>query len=133
MPGQDFDAGKMQRQHHAPVVEHDRPIGDAGEMHDAEEHGDLEPANAREQEPNGELEHVPEAALMAVLVHLLDAAELRERLSSKRRFVWLKREITPEQRGAIHRLGLPGIGFMTENKRVYPNGVAAAAIRISSS
>src|SRR5262249_27744007 len=28
-----------------------------------------------------------------------DAAELRGRLASKRRFVWLKREITPEQRG----------------------------------
>src|SRR5262249_41583698 len=55
-------------------------------------------------------------------------AELRERLSSKRRFVWLKREITPQQRAAIHRLGLPGIGFMTENKRVYPNGVAGAHV-----
>ena len=52
----------------------------------------------------------------------LDAAELRERLSSRRRFVWLRREITAKQRADIHRLGLPGIGFMTENKRVYPNG-----------
>ncbi len=52
----------------------------------------------------------------------LDAAELRERLSSKKGFVWLKREITPKQQQDIHRLGLPGIGFLTENKRVYPNG-----------
>src|SRR5439155_15976259 len=44
----------------------------------------------------------------------LDATEVRERLSSKRRFVWLKREITPQQRIAIHNLGLPGLGFMTE-------------------
>src|SRR5262245_14418824 len=66
--------------------------------------------------------------LLTAVVPELDAAELRERLSSKRRFVWLKREITPAQRAAIHRLGLPGIGFMTENKRVYPNGVAAAHI-----
>jgi cell division protein FtsI (penicillin-binding protein 3) len=58
----------------------------------------------------------------------LDAAEVRERLSSKRRFVWLKREITPQQRIDIHNLGLPGLGFMTENKRVYPNGVAAAHV-----
>src|SRR4029079_14891936 len=40
----------------------------------------------------------------------------------------LKREITPAPRAEIHRLGLPGIGFMTENKRVYPNGVAAAHV-----
>jgi cell division protein FtsI (penicillin-binding protein 3) len=51
-----------------------------------------------------------------------DAAEMRERLASRRRFVWLKREITPSQRAQIHRLGIPGIGFLPENKRVYPNG-----------
>ena len=51
-----------------------------------------------------------------------DAAELRERLALKRRFVWLKREITPPQQAQIHRLGLPGIGFLREHKRVYPNG-----------
>jgi cell division protein FtsI (penicillin-binding protein 3) len=52
----------------------------------------------------------------------LDAAELRERLSSKRGFVWLKRDITPEQQHEIYRQGLPGIGFLNENKRDYPNG-----------
>ncbi len=51
-----------------------------------------------------------------------DVKELRERLSSKRGFIWLKREITPQQQGDIHRLGIPGIDFLTENKRVYPNG-----------
>src|SRR6202451_3954468 len=52
----------------------------------------------------------------------LDAPELRERLSSKRGFVWLKRDITPEQQRAIYHQGLPGIGFLNENKRDYPNG-----------
>lgn len=52
----------------------------------------------------------------------LDAKELRERLASGRGFAWLKRELTPAQQREIHRLGLPGIGFLTENKRVYPNG-----------
>ena len=52
----------------------------------------------------------------------LDATELRERLSSKRGFVWLKRDITPEQQHEIYRQGLPGIGFLNENKRTYPNG-----------
>jgi cell division protein FtsI (penicillin-binding protein 3) len=52
----------------------------------------------------------------------LDSAELRERLSSKRGFVWLKRDIPPKQQQAIYRMGLPGIGFLSENKRVYPNG-----------
>jgi cell division protein FtsI (penicillin-binding protein 3) len=52
----------------------------------------------------------------------LDTAEVRERLSSKKGFVWLKREITPQQQQVIHRLGIPGIGFLRENKRVYPTG-----------
>ena len=60
--------------------------------------------------------------LLTSVLSDLDASEVRERLSSKRGFVWLKREITPGQQQEIHRLGIPGVGFLTENKRVYPNG-----------
>jgi cell division protein FtsI (penicillin-binding protein 3) len=60
--------------------------------------------------------------LLTAVMPDLDATEVRERLSSKRGFVWLKREITPKQQHEIHRLGIPGVGFLTENKRVYPNG-----------
>ncbi|MBS0245585.1 MAG: penicillin-binding protein 2 [Proteobacteria bacterium] len=60
--------------------------------------------------------------LLTATLPELDAKELRERLSSNRGFVWLKREITPKQQKEIYRLGLPGIGFLTENKRIYPNG-----------
>jgi cell division protein FtsI (penicillin-binding protein 3) len=52
----------------------------------------------------------------------IDAGEVRDRLSSKKGFVWLKREITPQQQKEIYRLGIPGIGFLRENKRVYPSG-----------
>ncbi len=52
----------------------------------------------------------------------LDTGEVRDRVSSKKGFVWLKREITPQQQLEIHRLGIPGIGFLRENKRVYPTG-----------
>jgi cell division protein FtsI (penicillin-binding protein 3) len=52
----------------------------------------------------------------------LDTGEVRDRLSGKKGFVWLKREITPLQQQEIHRLGIPGIGFLRENKRVYPTG-----------
>src|SRR5665213_2402174 len=60
--------------------------------------------------------------LLTAVMPDLDATEVRERLSSKRGFVWLKREITPQQQQEIHRLGIPGVGFLNENKRVYPNG-----------
>jgi len=52
----------------------------------------------------------------------LETGEVRQRLSGRKGFVWLKREITPQQQIDIHRLGIPGIGFLRENKRVYPNG-----------
>jgi cell division protein FtsI (penicillin-binding protein 3) len=60
--------------------------------------------------------------LLTAVLPDLDAAELRGRLSSRRGFVWLKRDITPVQRKEIYRQGLPGIGFLNENKRTYPNG-----------
>src|SRR5262249_27420309 len=66
--------------------------------------------------------------LLTAVMTDIDAAELRERLASRRRFVWLKREITAKQREQIHRLGIPGVGFLPENKRVYPNGAEVSHI-----
>jgi cell division protein FtsI (penicillin-binding protein 3) len=65
--------------------------------------------------------------LTAVLTDL-DANEVRDRLNSKRRFAWLRREITPEQQKEIHQLGVPGLGFLTENRRVYPDGPEVAHV-----
>ena len=33
-----------------------------------------------------------------------------------------------KQRQEIHRLGIPGVGFLTENKRVYPNGAEVSHV-----
>ena len=53
---------------------------------------------------------------------------LRNRLDGDAGFVWLEREITPAQQDALHRLGIPGVGFLTENQRFYPGGPVAAHI-----
>jgi cell division protein FtsI (penicillin-binding protein 3) len=58
----------------------------------------------------------------------LDVEELTAKLSAKTAFVWIKRDITPRQHAAVHDLGLPGIDFRQELKRVYPNGRAAAHV-----
>ena len=60
--------------------------------------------------------------LLTAEIPELDTAEVRDRLASKRGFAWIKREISPEQQKAVYRLGIPGVGFLTENRRVYPNG-----------
>jgi cell division protein FtsI (penicillin-binding protein 3) len=59
--------------------------------------------------------------LLTAVLPDLDPAEVRDRIGSRRGFAWLKREITTKQRQEIHKLGLPGVGFLAENKRVYPN------------
>ena len=56
----------------------------------------------------------------------LDVEDLRRKLQSKKRFVWIKRELTPRQQSAIHNLGIPAFGFRKETRRVYPTGRAAA-------
>jgi cell division protein FtsI (penicillin-binding protein 3) len=60
--------------------------------------------------------------LLAGVLPDLDSREVRDRLASKRGFAWLKRDITPAQQQAVHHLGIPGVGFLSENKRVYPDG-----------
>src|SRR6266700_1112671 len=46
----------------------------------------------------------------------LDTSEVRDRLMARKGFVWLKREISATQQQEIQRLGIPGIGFLRENK-----------------
>ncbi|AWN49786.1 penicillin-binding protein [Methylobacterium terrae] len=66
--------------------------------------------------------------LLTAVLPEINARDLREKLSSKKGFVWVKREITPRQQVEVHRLGIPGVGFLADHKRVYPNGTAAAHI-----
>lgn len=58
----------------------------------------------------------------------INASELRKKLATKKGFVWVKRAVTPKEQQDVFHLGLPGIGFLPENKRVYPNGPVAAHV-----
>lgn len=58
----------------------------------------------------------------------LSEAELRRKLDSGKSFVWLKRNLTPKQQQQINGLGVPGVGFQREARRVYPQGVLAAHV-----
>ena len=56
------------------------------------------------------------------------AKDLRTRLRQGGRFVRIKRELTPKQQAEIHELGLPGLGFIEEYRRVYPVGATAGHV-----
>ena len=59
----------------------------------------------------------------------IDAKSLRVKLSqSNRAFAWIKRGLGPKEREAIHALGIPGIYFRTETRRIYPMGRLAAHV-----
>ena len=66
--------------------------------------------------------------LLTATMPEIDARELRQKLSQKRAFVWLKRQIAPRQKELVHNLGIPGIGFRNERLRVYPMGRLAAHV-----
>ena len=59
----------------------------------------------------------------------LDEKELLKQLGEEgRRFVWIKRGLTPRLAQQIHDLGLPGLAFRKELHRVYPAGQVAPHI-----
>jgi cell division protein FtsI (penicillin-binding protein 3) len=52
-----------------------------------------------------------------------DTGELRKLLGDKgRRFVWVARGLSPRQAKRLHDLGVPGLAFRQEMKRLYPMG-----------
>ena len=46
---------------------------------------------------------------------------LLSKLMSNKRFVWIKRNLTPKEQLAINNLGIPGVYFQREEKRIYPH------------
>ncbi len=79
-------------------------------------------------EPRRILDKDEAVELITAVLPDVNAKELRERLSSKKGFVWVKRQVTPKEQQEIFHLGLPGVGFVPENKRVYPNGPIGAHV-----
>ena len=59
----------------------------------------------------------------------LNQVELRKSLSNPhRRFVWIRRGLSPKTAQRIHNLGLPGLAFRRELRRAYPGGALAGHV-----
>ncbi|MFV0296558.1 MAG: peptidoglycan D,D-transpeptidase FtsI family protein [Hyphomicrobiaceae bacterium] len=66
---------------------------------------------------------------LATVLPDLDRNALRTQLYDRhRRFVWIKRGLTPRQAQSVHDLGLPGIAFRRELRRIYPDGALVGHI-----
>jgi cell division protein FtsI (penicillin-binding protein 3) len=58
-----------------------------------------------------------------------DAEDVRRALADRqRRFLWLRRGLSPRLAQAVNDLGLPGLGFKKELRRAYPLGSLAGHI-----
>jgi cell division protein FtsI (penicillin-binding protein 3) len=79
-------------------------------------------------EPRRVLDGAEAASRLAQTLPELKEAEILAKLGSGQNFVWLKRNLTPRQHDAVNKLGLPGIGFMSEQRRVYPHGALTAHV-----
>lgn len=72
--------------------------------------------------PNVILDKEDTAAKLAKLFPELNKENLLKDLNSSKKFVWIKRNLTPKQQHAVNSLGKPGLGFIRDEKRVYPHG-----------
>ncbi len=68
------------------------------------------------------------AQALAEIFPDLDADPMARRFVDGRRFMWIKRSITPEQRQLVHDLGRPGLYFGRREARIYPAGNVAAHV-----
>ncbi len=68
------------------------------------------------------------AARLIKVLPDLTYSEILAKLASGSRFVWLSRNLTPNQQYRVNKLGIPGLAFRAEERRVYPQGREAAHI-----
>ncbi|MEO0916024.1 MAG: penicillin-binding protein 2 [Pseudomonadota bacterium] len=68
------------------------------------------------------------ATELAKIFPELDADELLKDFTGDRKFLWVRRQISPEQMQAVHDIGSPGLLFGPREMRLYPNGPIAAHI-----
>ncbi len=62
------------------------------------------------------------AQKLSALFPQFSQSALQKRLRSSKRFAWVARHITPEQKEEVLSLGIPGIEFMEDQRRFWPHG-----------
>ncbi|MGH1578272.1 peptidoglycan D,D-transpeptidase FtsI family protein [Planktotalea sp.] len=68
------------------------------------------------------------AAELAAIFPDLEREKLLKSFTGKRKFLWIKKKLSPEQKQAVHDIGDPGLLFGPREMRLYPNGKLAAHV-----
>ena len=73
------------------------------------------------------------AAALAAIFPDLDEEKLLKDFTGKRKFLWVRKKLSPEQKQLVHDIGEPGLLFGPREMRLYPNGSLAAHVLGGSS
>lgn len=65
---------------------------------------------------------------LAAIFPELKEEQLLKDFTGSRKFVWIRRQLSPEQMQQVHDIGSPGLVFGPREMRLYPNGAIAAHI-----
>src|SRR6056297_2870384 len=78
--------------------------------------------------PQQMIDPIKAARELVAIFPELDEDRLRKDFTGKRKFMWVRRKISPEQKQAVHDLGEPGLLFGPREMRLYPNGALASHV-----
>ncbi len=78
--------------------------------------------------PQDMIDPAATATKLAEIFPDLDLERLTKDFTGSRKFVWIRRHISPEQLQAVHDIGSPGLLFGPREMRLYPNGALMAHV-----
>ena len=84
--------------------------------------------NALYAKPNLMIDKQTAAKELVKIFPDLKLLNLINQFEGAKKFIWIKRKISPEQMQAVHELGEPGLKFGPREMRLYPNGRLAAHV-----
>ena len=58
---------------------------------------------------------------IASVFNEINKKELKKKIESSKKFLWIKRNLSPLQEQAVLNLGIPGLHFLKTERRVYPD------------
>jgi cell division protein FtsI (penicillin-binding protein 3) len=68
------------------------------------------------------------AAELAKIFPELDEERLPKDFTGPRKFMWVRKKLSPEQKQKVHDIGEPGLLFGPREMRLYPNGALASHV-----
>lgn len=79
-------------------------------------------------QPKQMTDPVGSAEKLAKIFPDLDFERLKKDFTGSKKFLWIKKKISPEQMQQVHEIGDPGLLFGPREMRLYPNGALAAHV-----